>query len=71
MKIVQIIPAEGWTAVFNSATETKTSERLVCWALSDTGTVHGTVHGMVAPKGNAPDLAENVDNFLEYHFLPK
>jgi hypothetical protein len=67
MKITQIIPAEGWNAVFNSATESKTSERLVCWALTDTG----TVHGMVALKGNAPDLAENIDNFLEYHFLSK
>jgi Family of unknown function (DUF6253) len=67
MKITQIIPAEGWAAVFTSATESKTSERLVCWALTDTG----TVHGMVALKGNAPDLAENVDNFVEYHFVPK
>lgn len=67
MKIIQIIPAEGWNAVFSSATESKTSERLACWALTDAG----TVHGMVAIKGNAPELAENVDNFLEYHFLPK
>jgi hypothetical protein len=67
MKIIQISPADGWTAVFNSSTESKTSERLVCWALTDTG----TVHGMVATKGNLPSVAENVDNFLEYHFLGK
>ena len=67
MKIIQITPAEGWTAVFSSNNESKTSERLVCWALTD----NGTVHGMVAMKGSAPALAENVDNFLEYHFLNK
>jgi Family of unknown function (DUF6253) len=67
MKIIQITPAEGWTAVFNTSTDTKISERLVCWALTDTG----TVHGMVAPKGNIPMVAENVDNFLEYHYLAK
>ena len=67
MKINQIVPADGWTAVFSSNNESKTSERLVCWALTDTG----TVHGMVATKGNAPDLAENRDNFLEYHYLGK
>lgn len=66
MKIVQIIPADGWSAVFSSATETKTSERLVCWALTEAG----TVHGMVAIKGNAPELAEEVDNFIEYHYAP-
>ena len=65
MKIIQIMPAEGWTAVFSSSTESKTSEKLVCWALTDTG----TVHGMVATKGNLPTVAENVDNFLEYHYL--
>ena len=67
MKIIQITSAEGWTAVFGSSTEAKTSERLVCWALTDTG----TVHGMVAMKGNIPTVAENVDNFLEYHYLAK
>ena len=54
-KIIQIIPAEGWSAWFNGGAKT---HPVVCWALTDSG----IVRGMIATQG-VPHFAEGLDGF--------
>jgi hypothetical protein len=54
-KIVQIIPAQGWSAVFYDGV---TRRAVACWAL----TSGGIVRGMIATKG-PPHFAEGLEGF--------
>jgi hypothetical protein len=57
-KIVQIIPAEGWFAVYHDGT---LRCPVACWAL----TSGGIVRGMIATKG-PPHFAEGLEGFVRF-----
>jgi hypothetical protein len=54
-KIIQIIPADGWSAWYEGGSKT---HPVVCWALTDSG----IVRGMIATRG-VPHFAEGLDGF--------
>ena len=57
-KIVQIIPAEGWSALFHEGT---VKHPVTCWAL----TSGGVVRGMISTKG-PPHFAEGLEGFERF-----
>ncbi|HEY3412206.1 MAG TPA: hypothetical protein VGM51_04005 [Armatimonadota bacterium] len=66
-KIIQTIPAVGWSAAFrDEETKTKGDTRaLVGWALND----DGTVVGLVVENGDrVSPVGDTVENFMSYHF---
>lgn len=66
-KIVQTIPATGWSAAFRDE-ETKTkgdSRALVAWALCDDGAVIGLV---VEGADRVSPVTETAQSFMSYHF---
>jgi hypothetical protein len=69
MKIIQIIPADNWRAVYKSdgAEPAPSDEILVCWALVDSEPkVIGTeIRGMVA-DGSMIIFADDAKNFAGY-----
>jgi hypothetical protein len=60
-KIIQIIPAADWYAVFEEGTPTEEQQPLACWALTDEGDVIGQIS-----MENFIDNAENYNNFSKY-----
>jgi hypothetical protein len=66
-KIVQMIPAAGWSAAFrDEATHIKGDTRpLLCWALSDDGTITGAV---IEAGNQVMPVSETREAFLSYHF---
>ncbi len=64
-KILQIIPADGWAAVYQIE-KNKELVPLVCWALvrEEEGTEH--VVGMVVEDGNLIAEAADAENFSHY-----
>ena len=66
-KIVQTIPAAGWSAAFrDEGTKTKGDSRaLVAWALCDDGAVVGLV---VEGGDQVIQIGETAEAFMSYHF---
>ena len=65
-KILQIIPADGWLAVFTNEDKTRTKFPLVCWALVEDE--HGqSVQGMYG--GDYVEFCMEISNFSEYEHL--
>lgn len=66
-KVIQMIPASGWSAAFrDEETKTKGDTRaLVAWALCD----DGAMVGAVVEKGDQiKTVNETAETFLSYHF---
>lgn len=63
-KVIQMIPAPGWTAAFrDEETRTKGDTRpLVCWAVME----DGAVEGMVVVEGEVKSVG-GLKNFMSYH----
>ncbi|WP_136526306.1 DUF6253 family protein [Geomonas ferrireducens] len=60
-RIIQIIPAAGWYAVYGEGTPAEERSPLACWALTSDGEVIGQV-----PIENCIDNAEDFNNFSRY-----
>jgi hypothetical protein len=65
-KIVQIMPAPGWAAIF-SDDEDELITPLVGWALVQDGDAAPAVVGLAA--ADKVELCEDHDNFLRYAFV--
>lgn len=63
MRIIQIIPADGWFAQMIDKEKGKNDEvePLACWALLD----NGEVHGMIS-DGDHPKFADSYRRFGHY-----
>lgn len=66
-KVIQLIPAAGWSAAFrDEETKTKGDTRaLVGWALNDDGTIIGIV---VEEGDQVRTVCETRESFMSYHF---
>jgi hypothetical protein len=64
-RILQIMPADGWQAVFHDDAGVPIYEDLACWALQE-GTEGTTVQGMVTT--DVPHLrpVESMSSFIGY-----
>ena len=58
-KIVQIIPAEGWSALFHEGT---VKHPVTCWALTN----GGIVRGMISSTNGPPHFAEGLEGFERF-----
>jgi len=65
-KILQIMPAAGWGAAFDTGDEEEITP-LVGWALVQDGDGKSAVVGLVA--GNEVELCDQQDNFAGYVYL--
>ena len=65
-KILQIIPAEGWFAIFTHDDKTRSKNPLVCWALVEDGE-EIWVEGM--DGGEYVEFCSNITNFSGYEHL--
>uniref|UniRef100_UPI000D36B3AB hypothetical protein n=1 Tax=unclassified Variovorax TaxID=663243 RepID=UPI000D36B3AB len=68
VKILQIMPADGWVAVYDGGDEGEMEEPLACFALVSVDYRNGDgpqteVRGM-APDGKAMAFAEDAENFV-------
>ena len=63
-KVIQMIPATGWYAVYKIDAGDDFLDRVAFWALTDDGEVSGWV------GGDYMDNAEEQSNFLRYEYLP-
>jgi hypothetical protein len=68
VKILQIMPAEGWVAVYDGGDEGEMEEALACFALVSVDYQNGDgpqteVRGM-APDGKAMAFVEDAENFV-------
>jgi len=65
MRVLQLMPAAGWTATFiDPETKMKGDSRpLVCWALLE----DGSVAGMVADGKDVKPVTELHQDFSSYH----
>jgi hypothetical protein len=65
MKILQIIPAEGWSAIYADGDGEIFVMPLVCWALVESANVDGEeIIGMTADDSHITDASD--DNLLGY-----
>lgn len=60
-KIIQIIPAVGWYAIFDEGTKDEWKYPLVCWALTDEGEIVGQISTELLVEG-----AETDGNLTQY-----
>jgi len=68
MNIIQIIPAEGWFALYDQG-ETRSKLALACWALVEDETGARRIVGMVSdPENQIRDA--NYTNFVCYEKPP-
>lgn len=65
MTIVQIIPAEGWFALFKEG-EAEKRYPLTCWALVEYSDGTRSVEGMVHGSEAYPMACSGTKNFLRY-----
>jgi hypothetical protein len=68
VKILQIMPAEGWVAVYDGGDDGEMEEALACFALVSVDYQNGDgpqteVRGM-APDGKAMSFVEDTENFV-------
>lgn len=68
-KILQVIPAEGWFAVYKENDGSESSVRLACWALveeTDDEFTDNVVVGMETGYDQSVDFADTAVNFVRY-----
>lgn len=65
MKILQIMPAEGWVARYNDAHETY-DEQLSCWALVEDKNGETRIVGMAAAGSICVEPCEGRSTFTTY-----
>ncbi len=68
VKILQIMPADGWVAVYDGGDDAEMEEPLACFALVSVDYQNGEgaqseVRGM-APDGKAMAFVEDAENFV-------
>lgn len=68
-KILQIIPAAGWFAVYKNEGEPETLSPLACWALVEDEEGNTNVQGMDAD--DYVDFVEDIGNFSKYSHKPE
>ena len=70
MKILQIIPATDWYAIFDNA-GMELSNPLVCWALVQEEDGDTAIRGMVADSDGAIiEAADKMNNFKRFQSYP-
>jgi hypothetical protein len=74
MKILQIIPADGWYATYVKIGEGREEEPLACWALVEDGAYTQVVgmisDGDVIEVANSDDLFGGDFSFFGYEYKP-
>jgi hypothetical protein len=67
IKILQMIPAENWWAVYDDEGEPFIS-RLVCWALVQVGAeeIDRSVTGMDVDEEGRVEFCQDIENFRTY-----
>ncbi len=67
MKIIQIMPANGWMALYDKGSFHH-ARPLICWALVELEEGLTEVIGMEASELNAALFTPTHKNFVKYHF---
>jgi len=69
-KILWLIPADGWFAVFRTPAggDKEFRSPLVCWALVDGEDGERTVVGLDTDQRGTVEICAYADNFLRYEF---
>lgn len=68
-KIIQIIPADDWVAVFKMDDETELSLPLTCWALFQAEDGSSRIEGIYVDAAGDCTAAKSAANFLRYKRL--
>jgi hypothetical protein len=68
-KIVQIIPADDWVAVFKMDDEAELSMPLTCWALFQEEDGSSRIEGIYVDAAGDCTAAKSATNFLRYKRL--
>jgi len=69
-KIVQIIPADDWVAVFKMDDEAELSMPLNCWALFQGEDGSSRIEGIYVDAAGDCTAAKSAENFIRYKRLP-
>ena len=69
-KIIQIIPADGWFAVFQMDDEAELTLPLNCWALFQDEDGASRVEGLYVDAAGDCSAAKAASNFLRYKRVP-
>jgi hypothetical protein len=71
VRILSIVPADGWYAVFRAGPDQKGTEfksRLLCWALVEARDGERSVVGLDADQRGTVEIAAYANNFVRYEF---
>lgn len=68
-KIVQIIPADEWVAVFKMDDEAELSMPLNCWALFQGDDGSSRIEGIYVDASGDCTAAKSAENFIRYKRL--
>jgi hypothetical protein len=68
-KIVQIIPADEWVAVFKMEDDAELSLPLTCWALFQSDDGSSQIEGIYADAAGDCTTARSAPNFVRYKRL--
>ena len=68
-KIIQIIPADDWFAVFKMDDDAELSLPLNCWALFQAEDGSSTVEGIYVDAAGDCTAAKSAENFVRYKRL--
>lgn len=72
-KLAQIIPADGWFAVYTIENSEDVYAPLACWALvTSDSDPEGAVVGRIADEYNmSAEDSTNFDRYVHYKFIPR
>ena len=68
-KIIQIIPADDWVAVFKMDDEAELSMPLTCWALFQLEDGSSRIEGIYVDAAGDCTAAKAAENFIRYKRL--
>jgi len=68
-KIIQIIPADDWFAVFKMDDEAELSMPLTCWALFQAEDCSSRIEGIYVDAAGDCTAAKSAANFIRYKRL--
>jgi hypothetical protein len=68
-KIIQIIPADDWVAVFKMDDEAELSMPLTCWALFQLADGSSRIEGIYVDAAGDCTAAKAAENFVRYKRL--
>ncbi len=68
-KIIQIIPADDWFAVFKMDDDAELSMPLNCWALFELEDGSSRIEGIYVDAAGDCTVAKSADNFVRYKRL--